>query len=110
MVQKVCNLAKSDDLKVVYPDIFSCRSDSEFYDAFASAVLKQTSTRWDEWVENAKLFLSRITPKISFGTDPTTDFSISLEFNPKSDDITEILQLPEKIAQKKGCRIVVCID
>ena len=110
LVQKVCNLAKSDDLKVVYLDIFSCRSDREFYDAFASAVLKQTSTKWDEWVENAKLFLSRITPKISFGTDPMTDFSISLEFNPKSDDITEILQLPEKIAQKKGFRIVVCID
>lgn len=110
LVQKVCNLAKSDELKVVYLDIFSCRSDRGFYDAFASAVLKQTSTKWDEWVENAKLFLSRITPKISFGTDPMTDFSISLEFNPKSDDITEILQLPEKIAQKKGCRIVVCID
>ncbi len=110
LVQKVCNLAKSDDLKVVYLDIFSCRSDREFYDAFASAVLKQTSTKWDEWVENAKLFLSRITPKISFGTDPMTDFSISLELNPKSDDITEILQLPEKIAQKKGFRIVVCID
>lgn len=110
LVQKVCNLAKSDDLKVVYLDIFSCRSDREFYDAFASAVLKQTSTKWDEWVENAKQFLSRITPKISFGTDPMTDFSVSLELNPKSDDITEILQLPEKIAQKKSCRIVICID
>lgn len=110
LVQKVCNLAKSDDLKVVYLDIFSCRSDREFYDAFASAVLKQTSSKWDEWVENARLFLSRITPKISFGTDPMTDFSVSLELNPKSDDITEILQLPEKIAQKKGCRIVICID
>lgn len=110
LVQKVCNLAKSDDLKVVYLDIFSCRSDREFYDAFASAVLKQTSTKWDEWVENAKLFLSRITPKISFGTDPMTDFSVSLELNPKNDDITEILQLPEKIAQKKCCRIVICID
>lgn len=110
LVQKVCNLAKSDDLKVVYLDIFSCRSDMEFYDAFASAVLKQTSSKWDEWVENAKQFLSRISPKFSFGTDPMTDFSVSLELNPKSDDITEILQLPEKIAQKKGCRIVICID
>lgn len=110
LVQKVCNLAKSDDLKVVYLDIFSCRSDREFYDAFASAVLKQTSSKWDEWVENAKLFLSRISPKFSFGTDPMSDFSVSLELNSKSDDITEILQLPEKIAQKKGCRIVICID
>lgn len=110
LVQKVCNLAKSDDLKVVYLDIFSCRSDREFYDAFASAVLKQTSSKWDEWVENAKLFLSRISPKFSLGTDPMSDFSVSLELNPKSDDITEILQLPEKIAQKKGFRIVICID
>ncbi len=110
LVRKVCNLAQSDSLKIVYLDIFSCRSDREFYDAFAAAVLKQTSSKWDEWVENAKLFLSRVSPKISLGTDPLSDFSVSLELNPKNEDINEILQLPEKIAQKKGCNIVVCID
>ena len=110
LVQKVCRLVQSDELKVVYLDIFSCRSDKDFYDAFASAVLKQTSSKLEEWVENARLFLARITPKISIGPDPMTDFSISLEINPKSSDIDEILHLPEKIAQKKGCNIVVCID
>jgi len=110
LVQKVCRLAQSDKLKIVYLDIFSCRSDRDFYNAFASAILKQTSSKLDEWIENAKLFLSRISPKISIGTDPMTDFSISLELNPKSDDITEILQLPEKIARKKNCNIVICID
>lgn len=110
LVQKVCRLAQSDQLKVVYLDIFSCRSDRDFYDLFASAILKQTSSRLDEWLENVKLFLSRITPKIAVGTDPMTDFSISLEMNPKSNDVDEILQLPEKIARKKGCNIVVCID
>ena len=110
LVQKVCRLTQSDKLKIVYLDIFSCRSDGDFYNAFAVAVLKQTSSKWDEWVENAKLFLSRISPRISLGPDPMSDFSISLELNPKSDDIDEILQLPEKIAQKKGINIVVCID
>ncbi len=110
LVQKVCHLAQSDTLKVVYLDIFSCRSDKDFYDAFAVAVLKQTSSKWEEWLENAKSFLSRISPRITMGTDPMTDFSISLEMNPKSNDVDEILQLPEKIAQKKGCNIVVCID
>ena len=109
-VQKVCHLAQSDELKVVYLDIFSCRSDKDFYDAFAAAVLKQTSSKLDEWLENVKLFLSRVSPKISIGTDPMTDFSISLEMNPKREDIEEILQLPEKIAQKKGFNIVICID
>ncbi|MBP3535937.1 MAG: ATP-binding protein [Muribaculaceae bacterium] len=110
LVQKVCRLAQSDSLKIVYIDIFSCRSDRDFYDAFASAVLKQTSSKVDEWLENIKLFLSRISPKISMGADPMTDFSVSLELNPKNEDIDEILQLPEKIAQKKKCNIVVCID
>lgn len=110
LVQKVCRLAQSDKLKIVYIDIFSCRSDKDFYDALAAAVLKQTSSKLDEWLENAKLFLSRISPKISMGTDPMTDFSISFEMNPKSNDVDEILQLPEKIAQKKGIHIVVCID
>lgn len=110
LVQKVCGLAQSDKLKVVYLDIFSCRSDRDFYDVFVSAILKQTSSKLDEWLENIKQFLSRITPKISIGTDPLTDFSISFEMNPKGNDVDEILQLPERIAQKKGCNIVVCID
>ena len=110
LVRKVCRLAQSEKLKIVYLDVFSCRSDRDFYDAFAAAVLKQTSSKLDEWAENVKLFLSRISPKITMGTDPMTEFSISLEMNPKSNDVEEILQLPEKIAQKKGCNIVVCID
>lgn len=110
LVKKVCGLAQSENLKVVYIDIFSCRSDREFYDTFATAVIKQTSSKLDEWIETAKLFLSRITPKISISPNPTTDFSISLEMNPKSENIDDILQLPEKIAQKKNCKIVICID
>lgn len=110
LVQKVCHLAQSDKLKVVYLDIFSCRDDKDFYEAFASAVLKQTSSKLDEWLENAKMFLSRVSPKITMSTDPMTDFSISLGMNPKDENADDILQLPEKIAKKKGCNIIVCID
>ena len=110
LVQKVCRLAQSDNLKVVYIDIFSCRSDKDFYDSFASAVLKQTASKKDEWMENIKQFLSSLNPRISIGSDPMTEFSISLEAKHKGEDIDEILQLPERIAQKKGCNIVVCID
>lgn len=110
LVQKACSIAQSDKLKIVYLDIFSCRSERDFYDAFASAVLKQTSSRIEEWLENAKQFLSRISPRVTIGADPMTDFSISIETTPKNNDIDEILQLPEKIALKKGCNIVVCID
>ena len=39
-----------------------------------------------------------------------TDFSISLKMYPENSDIEEILQLPEKIARKKACHTVVCIN
>ena len=110
LVQKAYHLAQSDKLKIIYMDIFSCRSEHDFYDTFASAVIKQTSSKAEEWLDNIKLFLSRVSPRISIGADPMTDFSISLEMSPKSIDIDEILQLPEKIARKKNCNIVICID
>lgn len=110
LVRKVCELAHSESLKIVYIDAFPCRSEKEFYDVYASAVLRQTSSRMEEWIENARSFLSRISPKLSIGNTPMADFSVSLEINPKSADVEEVLQLPEKIAKKKGIHIVVCID
>ena len=110
LVNKACRLAQSDKLKIVYLDIFAIRSEREFYDVFASAVLKQTSSKLEEIMENAKSFLSRINPKITISSDYISDITLKLDVNPKSEDVNEILQLPEKLAQKKGVRIVICID
>lgn len=70
--------------------------------SFATSVLKQTSSKWDEWVENTKQFLAHINPKISIGTDPMNDFSISFEYSMQDNAGNDILQLPEKIAIEKG--------
>ena len=110
LVKKVIADINRPDIKPVFIDIFQCKSEYEFYHAFASAVIKQTSSRLDEWVETAKNFLSNISPKFSFGSDPMNDFSLSFEWNPKDDTETDILQLPEKIAQKKNVHLVICLD
>lgn len=110
LVKKVIADINRPDIKPVFIDIFQCKSEYEFYHAFASAVIKQTSSRLDEWVETAKNFLSNISPKFSFGSDPMNDFSLSFEWNPKDDTETDILQLPEKIAQKKDVHLVICLD
>ena len=98
------------DMKPVFIDIFQCKSEYEFYHAFATAVIKQTSSKFDEWVEIGKTFLANVSPKFSFGSDPMNDFTLSFEWNPKDDTETDILQLPERIAQKKNVRLVVCLD
>ena len=110
LVDKVCSLVEGDDIKIARIDAFGCRSETDFINAFATAVVRATSSRWEEWIENTKVFLSRFVPKISFGQDPLTDFSLSLEYNANKQTTEEILKLPEVIAQSKGYRIVVCID
>lgn len=110
LVKKVISEMDETVTKPVFIDIFQCKSEYEFYHAFATAVIKQTSSKLDEWVEMGKAFLSNISPKFSFGSDPMNDFSLSFEWNPKDGAAVDVLQLPEQIARKKGVRLVVCLD
>ncbi|MEI6679878.1 MAG: ATP-binding protein [Mariniphaga sp.] len=110
LVKKAGELAMQQNVCVVHIDIFSCRTENDFFEAYATAVVKQTSSRWEEWVENTKNFLSRIVPKIVIGADPVNDFSLSFELKLNDPAGTDILQLPEKIALAKNKHIVVCID
>ena len=110
LVKKVIAEINHPEIKTVFLDIFQCKSEWEFYRAFATAVIRQTSSKLEEWVEITKTFLASISPKFTFGPDPMTDFSISFEWDKKDDTIVDVLQLPEKIAQKKGIRLLVCLD
>ena len=110
LVKKVIAEIDHPEIQTVFLDIFQCKSEWEFYRAFATALIKQTASKLDEWVEMAKTFLASISPKFTFGPDPMTDFSISFEWNKKDDTILDVLQLPEKIAQKRGVHLLVCLD
>lgn len=109
LVKKVMKMVGSKDLRMVYIDIFACKTPEEFFTRFAESVVKQTSSKTEEWIETIKNFLMRFNPKISL-KDPQNEISLSLQFLPKQEDYKEILQLPEKIAKNKNCRIVICID
>ena len=56
LVDKVCSLVESEDIKIARMDAFGCRSEHDFINAFATAIVRATSNRWEEWLENAKVF------------------------------------------------------
>jgi hypothetical protein len=97
-------------MKIVYVDVFSCKSEYDFYRQFAMAIIQQTSSRIEEWMTTAKNFLSKIITKVSFSPDSIQEYSLSFEFPGKEESETDILQLPERIAQSKNIRIAICID
>ena len=110
IVKKVKSEITNPQIKVIYMDIYDCRSEYDFYNRFASVVMKETATKTEQVIENIKRFLVRLTPKISFSPEPMSDISLSLGITPKNYQPEEILQLPELIAKEYGIHIVVCID
>lgn len=109
LVKKVMANIIRPDIKIIYIDVFSCKSEYDFYKVFASTIIQQTSSKIEEWMTTAKEFLSRVITKVAFSPDSIQEYSLSFEF-PVKDNAEDILQLPERIAQKKGIRIVVCLD
>ena len=86
LVNKAAKLAMAQDsnLRICHIDLFNVRSEEHFF--------------------------SHLVPKISIGTDPTNEVSIDFDWEEVKRNPDEVLDLAEKIARKKGLKIVICVD
>src|SRR5690606_13007819 len=73
-------------------------------------VIASTSNKLEEWMKITGEFLKKLSPKIAIGVDGLNDVDLQLDFRENELGVLEALDLAEKIAMKKGIRIVVCID
>ena len=112
LVNKAARLAMEQDegLRVCHIDLFNVRNEEHFYSLLAQRVIAATSTCWEEAVENAKRFFTRLVPKISISADPMNEVSIDFDWDDVKQNPDEVLDLAEKIACEKGLKIVVCVD
>lgn len=110
VVKKVKTEITDPTIKVVFMDIYDCRNEYDFYNRFASVVIKETATKAEQIIENIKRFLVRLTPKIAFSPEPMSEMSLSLGITPQNYQPEEILQLPELIAKEQGIHLIICID
>ena len=106
LVNKAAKLAmeQDDKLRIDHIDLFNVRKEEHFYSFLAQKVIALTSTKWEEAVESAKSFFSHLVPKISIGSDPTNEVSIDFDWETVKQNPDEVLDLAEKIAQKKGLK------
>ena len=109
LVSKSLSIDNKDYI-VCLIDIFNVKDESDFYLNFAKNILKATSTKWEDWLENAKEFMSRLIPKISFSPDNQAEFAFGIDFEEIKRNPDDILELAETIAKKKDLKMIVCID
>ncbi len=111
LVERVTSSLKNHKKLIICKlDLFNIRSEEEFFTALANEVLRATASKWDDFIALAKLFLTQLMPQISLGTDNETSLKFGVSWKELQRNADDILNLAEKIAQKKGIRIVICID
>ena len=111
LVRKACEtaLARDSRLRICHIDIFNVRTEEEFYEKMAEAVIRATASRWEEIVSTAKKYLSSFVPQFSIG-NPQNAVTLSLSIRPSRQNADAILDMAERIAQEKDVSIVICID
>lgn len=102
---------RDKDFIICNLDIFNCRSEEQFLKMYANAILKASTSKWEEFVEGVKKYLGRLVPNISFSdTTQTYEFSFGVDLKEPQRSFDEILDLPQQIATDTGKRVIVCID
>ena len=91
---------KSKNVLICQVDIFNCRTEEEFYTAYANALLKMTTTVWEEFVSGVKKYLGRMAPIVSLSdSSQTYELSFGIDFKDNRLSYDEILDLPQAIAK-----------
>jgi len=110
LVEKVATQVKSKNIKVAKIDLFSMRTEEEFYNALANAVIKATTTKAEEWLEMGKKFFKTITPKFTVELGDKQHFDLEMDLDTIKKHYRELLDIGEKIAKEKNITLVICID
>lgn len=112
LVKKAAEIASKNErnIKFCFIDMFNVRTEEHFYHLLALEVLKATSSKFDEMLENSKHFLTRLIPKLSFSPDSINDVSISLDWEEVQKQPDEILDFAENIAKSKKMKLIICLD
>ncbi|MBR9860601.1 ATP-binding protein [bacterium] len=110
LVHKATDSFSKGEVIFVFLDLFRVASRKQFFEHYASAVLKATETKSDELIRSIQTFFSKLIPELSLSPDPNAELSFKLSWRDDEVPESEILELPQKLAEEKGKTIVMCID
>ena len=92
-------------------DIFNCRTETQFYQAYVNSLLKASYTKLDEFLAAAKKYVGTFGPKLTLSDSQMQyELAFGIDFKDKQYSYDEILDLPQQIALERGKKFIVCID
>ena len=112
LVVKAARLAQKKDkrMRFCFIDMFNVRTEEDFLKIFSEELIKNTSSKWEDWVRSTKEFFKRVIPKVNFAPDQSSEFSLGFEWDELRRRPDEVLNLAERIATARKIKLMVCID
>src|SRR5204863_2582317 len=90
-------------------DCFGIRSSEQFYEAYINTILKASSTKIQQASDTIKKYVSSLIPYISYAVGEQDEIKITVSL-PKQKLDTSLLDLPQKIAEERKLKFIICID
>ena len=112
LVLHTANTIRKKNLKIVFCflDLYNIRSEKEFLELFSTTIIKATSSSFDDAVRNVKAVFKQLIPSVAISADPNAEIELSFNWKDLQKNMTEVLNLPEKISVAKNIQVVVCVD
>lgn len=112
LVLQVSEQLKIEKKKIVFcfVDLYNVRTEKEFLELYAASVLKATNNTFEDAVKSVKSIFKQLVPSISLTPDPASEFEMSFNWKDLKKNMTEVLDMPDKIARQKGIQVIVCVD
>jgi uncharacterized protein len=103
-------LRKNKEIRFCLIDLNNARTEEQFYQYFATAVLRSSATKTKELIENVRIFLGRFIPNITLSPGAGKEFKLGLDWKEVQRDPDDVLDLAEKIGKEKKMKFIICID
>ncbi len=112
LVQQASGIVAQQDKKIkfCFIDLYNVRNEQQFYQLLAQQVLRASSGKWADLLDNAKKFLGRFIPNLSFSPGNQADFTLALDWKEVIRQPDDILNMAEQIAKARKIKFVFCID
>lgn len=111
LILEVLPRLKAEGLLTVYLNFFPLTTKRKFAEAYAAAVAGGTATKLEEMIRTIKEIIS-VTPKIVLKREgePAVEVELGLKRKDVDRALDELYDAPQRIAEKRGKRVVVAFD
>lgn len=112
LIEHVAQQVKKKNKKIVFcfVDLYNVRSEKEFLELYTASIIKATAGTFDDAIKNVKNIFKQLVPSFSVSPGPAAEFQLSFNWKELKKNMSEVLDMPEKIALQKNIQVVVCVD